>query len=340
MSTAEALHGNDDTRPRRYIPDLRISRLSGLYLWVLMIAFFAIVIPDTFLTETTAKGIASDQAITAVIALAALVPLACGCFDLSVAQLLGASAVVCGALMSQQGMSPAAAIVLTLLFGMGVGAINGAVVAWVGVDSLVATLGMSSVLLALTGAITKYQFVGPFPSSFGNLVAGEVVGIPTIVFYMAGVAFLAWYVLEHTPIGRRVHATGAGQDAARLAGIRTKRYVFGSLVTAGLLASVAGILLAAKIGQVGPTAGPSYLLPAFAACFLGTTQLKPGRFNVGGTMLALFLLATGVTGLQLIGGELWITDLFNGVALIVAVSAAVLSSRRTSRRQRREAATA
>jgi ribose transport system permease protein len=338
MSTAKtmdepALHGR-----RRRLPDLQFSRLSGFYFWVLVIVFFAITIPHTFLTETTIKGIAADQAITAIIALAALVPLACGCFDISVAQLLGTSAIVGGALMSKSGLSPELAIVITLAMGASVGAINGAIVAYVGVDSLVATLGMSSVLLAITGWVSEYTFIGPFPESFRSLGSGETAGVPTIVFYMVVIAAIAWYVLEHTPIGRRMYATGAGRDAARLAGVRTTRYVFSSFVVAGTLASVAGILLAAKIGQVAPTVGPQYLLPAFAACFLGTTQLKPGRFNVLGTLLALYLLATGVTGLQLIGGQLWITDLFNGVALIVAVSAAVIAGKRKSRRQRLAAA--
>lgn len=315
--------------------DLQLARFSGLYLWAAIILVFAIAIPDSFLTSTTAKSIASDESITAIVALAALIPLACGCFDISVAQLVGTSAVVAGSLMSKSGVSPELAFAITLAFGLGVGAINGFVVARIGVDSLIATLGMSSILLALSGLLTKYQFVGPFPDSFKQIVSGDLLGIPTITVYMAIVAVIVWYLLEHTPLGRRIFAIGAGEDAARLAGVRTPRYKFGAFLASGFLASLAGLLLAAKIGQVGPTVGPEYLLPAFAACFLGTTQFKPGRFNVLGTILALYLLATGVTGLQLVGGELWITDLFNGVALIVAVSASILAAKRKSRRQKR-----
>jgi len=325
---------------RRRLPDLQLARFSGLYLWAAVILVFAIAIPDSFLTGTTARSIASDQSITAIVALAALIPLACGCFDISVAQLVGTSAVVAGSLMSKSGVSPGLAFALTILFGLGVGLINGIVVARIGVDSLIATLGMSSVLLALAGLLTEYQFVGPFPDSFKQIVSGDVVGIPLITVYMAVVAVIVWYLLEHTPVGRRIFATGAGEDAARLAGVRTSRYKLAAFLASGLLASLAGLLLAAKIGQVGPTVGPEYLLPAFAACFLGTTQFKPGRFNVLGTLLALYLLATGVTGLQLIGGELWITDLFNGIALVVAVSASILAARRKSRRQRLAAARA
>jgi ribose transport system permease protein len=110
--------------------------------------------------------------------------------------------------------------------------------------------------------------------------------------------------------------------------VPTRRYVFLSFVACGTIASVAGILLASQLGSVSQTIGPSYLLPAYAACFLGTTQLKPERFNIWGTMIALFLLATGVEGLQLSGAQLWVTDMFNGVALIGAVSVAVVTERR------------
>jgi ribose transport system permease protein len=196
------------------------------------------------------------------------------------------------------------------------------------------------VLIAFSGYISKYQFIGPFPEGFRHIASGTVAGIPTVTVYLIVIAVVVWYLLEHTPAGRKLFATGAGAEAARLAGVRIDRYRFASLVASALLASVAGLLLAAKIGQVGPTIGPEYLLPGFAACFLGTTQFKLGRFNVPGTLLALFLLATGVTGLQQIGGELWITDLFNGVALIVAVSASILAARRKARRLRRSAAQA
>lgn len=335
MNTVETANPKSPVeKPPRRWQGLHLSAYTGLFLWAAIIAIFAIAIPGTFLTSDTAKSIADDQSITAIVALAVLVPLACGAFDISVAQMVGTSAIVCGALMSKSGLSPATAILLTLLMGLLVGSINGFVVAYIGVDSIIATLGMSSILLAVAGYVSKYNFIGPFPNSFGDIVSGSFLGIPKVTVYMLVVAVLVWYVLEHTPVGRRIFATGASPDAARLAGVRTSRFTFGSLVTAAVLASIAGILLSAKIGQVGPSIGPEYLLPAFAACFLGTTQIKVGRFNVLGTLLALFLLATGVTGLQQIGGELWITAAFNGVALIVAVSASILAARRKSKRQR------
>ena len=317
-----------------------MARFSGVYVWALFILVFALWVPSTFLTGTTVKAILGDQAITVVLAVGILPALAAGQFDLSFAQNMGFSAVVCGTLIAWTGVPWPMAIVLTLLVGMAIGAANGGLVL-LGVDSFIATLGMSSILLGLTAVVGNNQYVGPLPDSFSTIANGRLpFGIPSVVVYAVVAAVLVWYLLEHTPIGRRTYATGANGEAARLAGVRTRRYVFGSLVVAGLMSSVAGVLVAAKIGQVSPTVGPPYLLPAFAACFLGTTQIKVGRFNVWGTVLAILLLATGVKGLQLAGGQLWVTDLFNGVALVGAVSIAVIGAKRRDARLKAQTARA
>jgi ribose transport system permease protein len=307
---------------------LGFARFSGLYIWAGFIVLFGILTPATFLTTDTLKSVASEQAITGILALAVLVPLSAGAFDLSAAQNLGLAAVGSGWLMSNVHVSPLLACVMTIGFGALVGTANGFLVTVVGVNSFITTLGMSSVLLAIAEGIANGNYFGPFATSFANLTSGAPLGIPIVFIYLLIVAVVAWYVLEHTPVGRRLHACGANQDAAKLAGVATRRYVFLSFVVAGAIASTAGVLLASQLGSVSQTIGPSYLLPAYAACFLGTTQLKPERFNVWGTMIALYLLATGVEGLQLVGGQLWVTDLFNGVALIGAVSVAIVTERR------------
>jgi ribose transport system permease protein len=317
----------------RALGSLRLGRFSGLYLWALVILIFAVWVPDTFLTQATAKDIAAEQAITGILALAVLFPLVAGEFDLSIAQNLGLSCIVSGSLMTHSEVSPLAACVMTLLLGVGIGVANGLLVTRIGINSFIATLGMTSVLLAVTEAIAKGQYFGPFPQSFRDVTAHSPGGIPIVMVYLVVLALVCWYVLEHTPVGRRLHATGANAEAARLAGVRTPRYVFWSFVVCGALASLAGLLLTSKVGSVSEGIGGAYLLPAFAACFLGTTQFKPERFNVWGTVLALYLLATGVKGLQLAGGDVWITDLFNGVALIAAVSVAVLSEKRRAYRE-------
>lgn len=324
--------------PRLRRLPLAEARFGGVYLWLLFIVIFSFLAPDTFLTWTTAKSIAADQAITIILACGLLFTLASGSYDLSFAQNLGMTTVIIAKLLSDGSVEPAAAVALALGIGAAIGVLNGFLVAVVGVDSFITTLGVSSVLLAVTELISNGRYVGPVPQTFQELVKGEVAGIPTVTVYAILIALLAWWVLEHTPYGRRNYATGSGPAAARLSGIPVKRYVFGSFVVTGAISGFAAVLLLAKVGTVSPDIGPPYLLPVFAACFLGTTQLKVGRFNVAGTVLAVLLLATGVKGIQLAGGsELWITYLFNGVALVGAVSVAVLAQKRRDSKLKSEA---
>lgn len=327
QTLAPGSNGQDRQRPAR----LRLAPYSGVLFLLAFIVFFSIRLPRTFPTTATITSIVGDQSITLVLALGLLITLAAGQFDLSAAQNLGACAVVCGVLMTKHQMNPLLAVLITLLLGLLVGVANAVLVVVIGIDSLIATLGMSSVLLALTGLFSNYQFVGPVPAGFQEVANHEVLGFPVVAAYAVLLSLAVWYVLEHTPAGRRTFAVGANLDASRLAGVRTGRYVAGSLIATALLAAVAGVLVTAKTGSVAPTLGPAYLLPSFAACFLATTQIKPGRFNVWGTVVALVLLATGVKGLQLMGTNLWVTDLFNGLALLVAVGAAVLSTKRRRR---------
>ncbi len=305
-----------------------LSRLTGPVLLALFVLFFALTIPSTFLTSATFASIAGDQAVTLVLALGVLITLAAGQFDLSAAQNLGLSAVVGAQLMVKFEVNPVLAVLITLCCGLLIGLVNGVIVTVIGVNSFIATLGMSSILLALTTLVSRSQFVGPAPTGFSDLAGYSPLGLPVPAVYAVVLALLVWVGLEHTAGGRRTYAVGANAEAARFSGVRTKPYVLTSFVLTGLLASLAGLLAAASTGTVAPSLGPAYLLPSFAAVFLGTTQFKVGRLNVWGAVVALYLLATGVKGLQLMGAQLWVTDLFNGIALIGAVGVAVVIGRR------------
>jgi ribose transport system permease protein len=132
-------------------------------------------------------------------------------------------------------------------------------------------------------------------------------------------------------MGRYMRAIGANPDAARLSGVRVDRWSFLSLVMSGGIAALGGVLYTSLTGP-SLSFGATLLLPAFAAAFLGSTQLQPGRFNVWGTLLAIYVLATGVVGMQLISGQQWLSDMFNGIALILAVALAVNRQRRVASR--------
>jgi len=315
--------------PKRRI-NLGFDRFSGLYVWAGLVIAFSLWIPDLFLNVSTLQNILSNEAITAMVALAFLIAVAARVFDLTVANNLTVSGCFTAwALINHHGV--VIAVGGALLIGVTIGLVNAFVVVRLEVDSFIGTLGVSSILIAVAYMISDGgQIVlpdnayGPF-LDFGNNL---VLGLPLPVFYLACISIVLWWVLEHTPAGRYLYAVGGNPVAAQLAGVRTGRVTTLALVGSGLLASFAGVVLVARLGLSTPDLGLPYLLPAFSAVFLGATQIRPGRVNVLGTLVAIFLLATGVKGLQLAGAPSYITDLFNGVALIVAVALAVRSAKR------------
>ena len=133
-------------------------------------------------------------------------------------------------------------------------------------------------------------------------------------------AVLVWYLLGHTPVGRYLHSVGSNPQSARLVGLNVPRLVGLSFVLSGFLAGVAGVLLVARQGGGNPGLGQTFVLPAFAAAFLGATAFKPGRFNVGGTVLVVFLVAFSTTGLALSEVGTWVEPVCQGGALIIAVA--------------------
>ena len=327
LGTSEHPHAAEQEKPRRRF-SLGMDRFSGLYVWAALIIIFGIWVPDTFLRVNTLTIILGDQAITAMLALGIIIPLAAGVFDLSFAGVCGV-AVAVTAWAQVEGWNPAVAALLAVLVATAIGAVNGFVVVQLKVNSFIATLGMSSLLLALTYWITDgVQIVSGFADWFLDLGTLQVIGIPLPFYAMVVLAIVVYIVIEYLPIGRYLYASGGNPVAARLAGVRVDRIVFGSLVVSSLVAGLAGVVLAARLGTASPDIGPSYLLPAFSAVFLGSTQIKPGRVNVVGTLIAIYLLATGVKGLQLAGAPVYVDDLFNGAALIIAVALAARSARK------------
>jgi ribose transport system permease protein len=298
-----------------------LDRYAGLIVLVLLLIVFSSLRPETFLTTTTFRLLLSEQAVTGIAAIGLLIAFAGGAYDLSIGQVLGLAVVMSTWLQADRGLGPWTAVLITLLVGALVGAVNGFLVSVVGINSFIATLAMASIVEAVIYGVTGgTQIVGTVAQGFLEAGQSNIFTIPAPVFYMVGVAAIAWFVLEHTTPGRLLYAVGSNPDAARLSGVKTGRYVFMSLVCSASLASVAGIVFATKVGSASLTAGPPYLLPAFAAVLLGTTQIKPGRANVLGTVLAIFLVATGSKGLQLMGVPIWVSSLFNGTILIVAVA--------------------
>lgn len=334
MSTEHASPLPTDGRPRAAVPAalrtlgraLSPARISLLYVGIGFFVLFALWVPDTFLTATTWRTLLTDQAIAAIVAIGLILPLAAGAFDLSIGMSVAVGGILVAWLIGEHGVALVPACLLGILGGTAVGLLNSLLIAGIGIDSFIATLGVTSIMTAIVTAISGGDTIIGLPSSFQSIATDEIFGLALPVFYLAVVAVAAWFVLEHTVVGRGLYATGGNPEAARLSGIRTKRVVVVSLVLASTIAAGAGVLASARVAAGSPDVGLGYMLPAFSAVFLGSTQVRPGHFNVLGTILAVYVLAIGVRGLQLAGAPFWLPDLFNGLALVVAVSAARLAS--------------
>ena len=315
--------------------DLAFDRIGAVYVWLGIVVVFSLWVPETFPNLATAKQILNANAITALAALSITIPLAARVFDLSFAFVMTLTGVVVAHLIAKDGVPVVPAIAIALGVGVGIGVINAVVVVVMRIDSFIATLATGSLIAALITMVTNEVPItdAKLGDAFAKIGQTSVGGITLGVFYCAVVALAIWYLLEHTATGRRLYATGFNPDAARLAGVRVDRLRFLSLVVSGGLAGATGIILASTLGSGSPTAGSPYLLPAFAAAFLGATQLKHGRFNAGGTLIAVLLLGTGVTGLALANAPQWAGDMFVGVVLIASLALTGLQRRTTAGRR-------
>lgn len=311
----------------RRIPSLGLDRFSGLYLWALFIVVFSIWSPALFPTASTAHSIASDEAVSGIVAIALMVPLIGGAYDLSVGATVNLAAIIAVYLQTAHHVGLVTAILVSIVVGMLIGAVNGFLVVRLHVNSFIATLSMGSVIAAVQTIVSgNNQPLPPASTVWSNLTQKPVFGFQIVFFYLLIIAVIFWWALEHTPVGRYLYAIGSNPEAARLSGIAVGKWTWLSLVTSGGLAAVAGVAYASLLGP-SLTFGQGLLLPAFAAAFLGSTQLKPGRFNVWGSVLAIYVLATGVQGFQYVTGVQWLSDMFNGVALAAAVAFAVWRQR-------------
>jgi ribose transport system permease protein len=314
-----------DNGSRRF--SLGLDRFSGLYLWALFIVVFGLWKSSLFFSQDTLHSVASTEAVSGMLALAILVPLAAGAYDLSVGATINLSTVIVCQLQSADHWNMEAAIVVAIAATAIVGVVNGFIVVKLHVNSFIVTLGMATIITAVQSIVSgESQPVPPTASAWATFTQFKIFGFQIICLYLVVLAVIFWWGLGHTPAGRYLYAIGGNPEAARLAGIRTGRWIWLSLVVSASVSGVAGVFYGSLSGP-SLTFGSDLLLPAFAAVFLGSTQLRPGRVNVWGTMLAIYVLATGVKGLQFVTGVQWLNDMFSGVALIVAVAFAVWRQR-------------
>lgn len=315
-----------------------LSQYALVGLGLILIIVFSAALRDTFPTSRTVNSILSDQSTVAMLALAEMLVVAVGQYDLSVGYSLGLLELLTVGLLFRNHLSWPLIIVLVLIAGAVVGAVNGTLVVYAKIDSFIATLGLGYVLYGIDNWYSQgEQVVGnSFPNAFANINNTSIDGVPLPGVYVIVLALLIWVVMEFLPAGRYMYAIGANPRAARLSGIRVGRYTMGAFIAAGVIVAAAAVVLAAKLEIGESDVGPEFLLPAFVGALLGATTIRPGRVNVWGTVVAVLVLGIGIAGLEQIGGAFYVDPLFDGGTLIVAVGAAGYAARRQIARRKRQ----
>ncbi|MEU9111716.1 ABC transporter permease [Streptomyces sp. NPDC048483] len=317
-----------------------ISSYGLLALTAVLFLAFSLALPDTFPTLDNISAVLSNQSIPAILALGATIPIVTAHFDLSIGYGLGLAHVMTLQLIANESWPWPLACLVVILGGAAVGTVNGVVVEFARINSFIATLGTGSILYALTGWITNGARIVPgphgLPAAFTDLYDSRFLGLPVSAFYVLALTAVLWLLLERLPLGRYLYVIGSNPRAADLVGIPTRRYVIYAFAGSGLIVGIAGVLLAAQQRIGNPSVGLDYLLPAFVGALLGSTAIKPGRANALGTLIAVVILAVGLAGIGQLGAQFWVTPLFNGATLLIAVGMAGYAARRQLRQRRTE----
>ena len=307
---------------------VQFEKYGVVIAWVAIIAFFSILQPTVFPTLGTLRLILGTQTVILIATLGLMLSLAVGEFDLSVGSVVGFSASLMAVLNGVNHWGPIESILTTLVVAIIFGAFNAFLSVYVGVQSIIVTLGSGTLLAGLTLFVTNTRVVTGLSEDIVKFMTTPFLGIPIPFWGGLLLTIIAWFVLEHTPLGRRMAFVQSNRDVARLAGLKVKWIRAGGLIATSFLAAVAGLVLVGTNGAANPQSGSYYLLPAFAAAFLGSTAIKPGRFNAFGTFIAVYFLVTGITGLQYLGFAGWPEQVFYGSSLIIAVTVSHLIGRK------------
>jgi len=287
---------------------LLASRFALPVAWLLLIVAFSLLQPALFPTARNFQSLFSERSILLILTLGMLFGLSAGEYDLSIASTMGLSFVIVGWLNVVNHWPIGPVILIAIAAAILVGIVNAVVIVVLDVPSLVATLGMGSLLAGLALGINNL-IVSPVDPALVDFARMKIAGLQMVFFVALALTALTWYVFSYTPLGRYIYSVDARVDLIRA----------GVLVTGSLIAGIDGVLLAGRNGSVDPNIAPSMLLPAFAGAFLGATAINPGRFNPWGTFIAVYFLVTGINGLELMGITGWVEQVFFGAALVIGV---------------------
>lgn len=300
---------------------MSIAGKYGLVVFYLaMVLVFSLAKPSIFFTVATFQNIGQSNSIIAIVAIGSLLPLVVGEYDLTVGAVVGLAAITY-AKLSIAGVPFIIAFLLTCGLGLFIGLVNAFSVNVLHVSSLITTLGVGSVISGFTAFLTGGRTVTEgISNGLISFSQGLWFGVPRLVYVVVILAFVVWFLLGQTPLGRELYAVGMNRESARLMGARVQRDITFGFAVSGVLAAGAGVIQLGVLQAAQPNVGATLLLPALAVAFLGASTIRPGWFNVWGTLIGVLVVQTGVVGLADIGAPYWVEPVFDGTVLVVAVA--------------------
>ncbi len=286
-----------------------------------MIAAFSLLSPRAFPTLNNFTNVLNQASLAMIIAAGLTLAVIVGELDLSIGFAASLHGILVTGLIVGNGLPIPVAIAIVLAAGALIGLINGLIVTKIKVNSVIATLGVGTILTGLAFAYSAgVPIVAGVPEAFLQLSLGRWLhGVPNNIIVMVLVVGGLWLLVERTALGQEIQAVGGNPAAARLAGIEVDRIKILGFIISGVCAALTGILLASRLGSGTASAADSYLLTAFAAVFLGSATLRDGEFHVLGTLIGALIIAFGFNGLNIFGAPTFSQYVLQGAILIIAV---------------------
>jgi ribose transport system permease protein len=296
-----------------------LGSLTPIFFFIGLIVLFGALEPAVFLSRDNLNSILNDGAVLAILACGLTVVLIVGEFDLSIAAAASFGGALSTVLVTDLNWPLAAIIVAVVAGGLVIGLVNGILITVFEIPALIATIGVSSLLDGVTLWITGNSIIfNGFTDQFLFVGSWSLGGLQAPVYYLAVIALVLAVLLGFTETGRHLYATGGNRAASRMSGIRVQRQVMLAFLIAGVLGSVAGFVYTARQASLTPQFGTGFLLPTFAAAFLGSVTLTRRSFHILGTLIGVYLIETGSIGLLILGGPAYSQQLFAGAVLILA----------------------
>ncbi|MDC7233891.1 MAG: ABC transporter permease [Spirochaetales bacterium] len=296
-----------------------IKENMGILIGLVLLCVILAIQSPVFLSKNNVLNVLRQVATNLYIACAMTMIIILGGIDLSVGSIIALSGVVTGGMIAFDGVPLVLAVICGLGVGLLVGGFNGYVVSTTTIPPFIVTLATMNIARGAAYVYTGGQPIRVMSDSFNFIGAGYMGEIPMPIIYLIIIVLISVFIMSKSKLGRHIYAVGGNHQAALFSGIKTKRVTFFAYIFSGLMASIAGIVLASRMFSGQPTAGQGAEMDAIAAVVLGGTSMSGGSGKIGGTVIGALVIGVLSNGLNLMGINSFWQYIVKGVVILIAV---------------------